>query len=58
MTTTQIASHVKQFLREKIYNELVPALEQLVEELLDDLVGFANAEQLLRGRFLQMAGEM
>jgi hypothetical protein len=58
MTTTQIASHVKQFLKEKIHNELVPALEQLVEELPDDLVEFSEVEQVLRGRFLKMAGDM
>ena len=58
MNTTQTTSQVKRFLKEKIHNEFVPALERLVDELPDDLVGFANAEQLLRGRFLQMAGEM
>lgn len=58
MTTTQIASHVKQFLKEKIHNELLPALEQLVEELPDDLVEFSEVEQVLRERFLKMAGNM
>lgn len=58
MTTTQNTPHVKRFLREKIHNELVPALEQLVEELPDELVEFSDVEQLLRGRFLKMAGDM
>ena len=58
MTTTQIASHVKPFLKEKIHNELVPALEHLVEELPDDLVEFSEVEQVLRGRFLKLAGDM
>jgi hypothetical protein len=58
MTTTQIVSHVKQFLNEKIHNELVPALEQLVEELPDDLVEFSQVERGLRERFLRLAGDM
>ena len=58
MTTTQTASHVKRFLKEKIHNELVPALEQLVEELPDDLVEFSEVEQMLRVRFLKLAGDM
>ncbi len=56
MNTTQTAPHVKQFLKEKRRDELVPALEQLVDELPDDLVGFSDVEQLLRGRFLKLAG--
>ena len=58
MNTTQTTSEVKRFLKEKIRDELVPALEQLVDELPDDLVGFSDAEQLLRGRFLKLAGGM
>ncbi|MBU8871456.1 MAG: ISKra4 family transposase [Gemmatimonadales bacterium] len=48
----------KRFLNEKIHNELVPALEQLVEELPDDLVEFSEVEQVLRVRFLKLAGDM
>ena len=58
MNTTQTTLDVKRFLKEKIRDELVPALEQLVDELPDDLVGFSDAEQLLRGRFLKLAGNM
>lgn len=58
MNTTQTVPHVKQFLKEKIRDELVPALEQLVDELPDDLAGFSDVEQLLRGRFLKLAGHM
>jgi len=58
MNTTQTASHVKRFLKEKIRDELVPALEQLVDELPDDLGGFSDVEQVLRGRFLKLAGDM
>ena len=58
MNTTQTTVDVKRFLKEKIRDELVPALEQLVDELPDDLVGFSHAEQLLRGRFLKLAGGM
>lgn len=58
MSTTRSTLDVKRFLKEKIRDELVPALEQLVDELPDDLVGFSDAEQLLRGRFLKLAGNM
>ena len=40
MNTTQTTVDVKRFLKEKIRDELVPTLEQLVDELPDDLVGF------------------
>ncbi len=58
MNTTQTTVDVKQFLKEKIRDELVPALEQLVDELPDDLAGFSDVEQLLRARFLKLAGGM
>jgi hypothetical protein len=58
MNTTQTESHVKRFLKEKIQSEMVPALEQLVDELPDDLVGLSDTEQLLRNRFLKLAGNM
>ena len=58
MSTTRSTLDVKRFLKEKIRDELVPALEQLVDELPNDLVGFSDAEQLLRGRFLKLAGSM
>lgn len=58
MSTTRSTLDVKRFLKEKIRDELVPALEQLVDELPDDLVGFSDAEQLLRGRLLKLAGGM
>jgi len=58
MNTTQTTVDVKRFLKEKIRDELVPALEQLVDDLPDELVGFSDAEQLLRERFLKLAGNM
>ena len=58
MNTTQTASHVKRFLKEKIHSEMVPALEQLVNDLPDGLVAFADTEQLLRDQFLKLAGNM
>jgi hypothetical protein len=58
MNTTQTASHVKRFLKENIHSEMVPALEQLVNDLPDDLVAFADTEQLLRDHFLKLAGKM
>jgi hypothetical protein len=58
MNTTQTGSHVKRFLKEKIHSEMVPALEQLVDELPDDLSGFSDTEQLLRDQFLKLAGNM
>jgi hypothetical protein len=58
MTTAQTASDVKRFLKEKIHDEFVPALEQLVDELPDELIDFSDAERLLRERFLTLAGRM
>jgi len=58
MNTTQTTMEVKRFLKEKIRAEFVPALEQLVDELPEDLVGFSDVEQLLRGQFLKLAGRM
>jgi len=58
MSTTRSTSDVKRFLKEKIRDELAPALEELVDELPDDLGGFSDTEQLLRGRFLKLAGGM
>lgn len=58
MNATQTDSPVKQFLKEKIHSEMIPALEQLVDDLPDDLVGFSDTEQLLRDQFLKLAGNM
>ncbi len=58
MNTTQTTVEVKRFLKEKIRDELVPALEQLVDELPEDLAGFSDVEQLLREQFLKLAGRM
>ena len=57
MNTTQTTVDVKRFLKEKIRDELVPALEQLVDELPDDLVGFSDAEQLLRAAVSKTGGQ-
>lgn len=58
MNTTQTTADVKRFLKEKIRDELMPAMEQLVDKLPENLVGFSDAEQLLRGQFLKLAGRM
>ncbi|MEA1950487.1 MAG: hypothetical protein U9N87_03835 [Planctomycetota bacterium] len=58
MNTSQTTVEVKRFLKEKIRDELVPALEQLVDELPEDLAGFSDVEQLLRRQFLKLAGRM
>jgi hypothetical protein len=53
VSTTKTTVDVKRFLKEKMRDELMPALEQLIDELPENLVGFSDAEQLLRGRFLK-----
>jgi len=54
MNTTQTTVDVKRFLKEKTRHEVVPALEQLVDELPDNLAGFSDAEKVVRGRFTRL----
>lgn len=55
MSTAQGASVVKQALLEKLHEEIVPELEQLVQELPDQLVDFGDAEVELRKGLIKVA---
>jgi len=55
MTSPHPDSAVKQALREKLHQEIVPQLEQLLDDLPDDLTALAQAEQRLRAGSLEAA---
>jgi hypothetical protein len=55
MSTPQVHPSVKQALREKLHREIVPQLEQLVENLPEDLTALSQAEQQLRVGGLEAA---
>jgi hypothetical protein len=55
MSTAQVVSSVKQALLEKLHQEIVPQLEQLVQALPEQLVDFAQAETHLREGVLKLA---
>jgi hypothetical protein len=55
MSTAQALSAVKQTLLEKLHQEIVPELEQLVHALPEQLVDFAQAETQLRDGLLKVA---
>lgn len=55
MSTAQAVSVVKQALLEKLHQEIVPQLEQLVQALPEQLVDFAQAETQLRDGMLKVA---
>ena len=55
MSTAQTLSAVKQALLEKLHQEIVPQLEQLVDTLPEQLVDFAQAETQLRDGLLKVA---
>jgi len=55
MSTAQPVSGVKQALLEKLHQEIVPQLEQLVRALPEQLVDFAEAEGHLRDGVLKLA---
>src|SRR5262245_36904576 len=55
MSTAQGSSVVKQALLQKLHEEIVPELEQLVQELPDQLVDFGNAEVALRQGLIKVA---
>jgi len=58
MSTADIAASVKQALLEKLHQEVVPQLEQLVAALPEQLVDFAAAETLLRTEMLRVAQQL
>jgi hypothetical protein len=55
MSTAQALSVVKQALLEKLHQEIVPQLEQLVQALPEQLVDFEQAEVQLRHGLLKVA---
>lgn len=58
MSTANAAASVKQALLEKLHQEIVPQLEQLVAALPEQLVDFAAAETLLRTEILRVAQQL
>lgn len=55
MSTAQGSSVVKEALLQKLHEEIVPELEQLVQELPDQLVDFGDAEVELRQGLIKAA---
>jgi hypothetical protein len=55
MSTSQTSPTVKQTLLEKLHQEILPELEQLIEQLPDQLLDFRQAETHLRQGMLKMA---
>jgi hypothetical protein len=55
MSTLQTATPVKQALLEKLHEEIVPELEQLIQQLPDQLRDFQQAETRLRQGMLKVA---
>lgn len=55
MSASQSAAAVKQSLLEKLHQEIVPELEQLIERLPDQLLDFQMAESSVRQGFLKVA---
>lgn len=55
MSTAQGSSVVKQALLQKLHEEIVPELEQLVQGLPEQLVDFGDAEVELRQRLIKVA---
>jgi hypothetical protein len=55
MSTAHTTPTVKQALLEKLHQEIVPELEQLIEQLPDQLLDFGQAERQLRQGMLKVA---
>jgi hypothetical protein len=55
VNTANVIPAVKHALVEKLHREIVPALEQLIQALPDQLLDFAQAEQHLRQGMLKVA---
>ena len=55
MSTPRAMPTVKQALVEKLHQEIVPELEQLIEQLPDQLLDFQQAEIRLRQGLLKVA---
>jgi hypothetical protein len=58
MSSPQVESAVKQALLEKLRQEIVPHLEQLVRDLPEDLIDFGQAETKLRDGMIGLAGHI
>jgi hypothetical protein len=55
MSTPQTTATVKQVLLEKLHREILPELEQLIQQLPDQLLDFRQAETSLRDGMLKVA---
>ncbi len=55
MSTANATTTVKQALLEKLHQEIVPELEQLIQQLPDQLLDFHQAEASLRDGMLKVA---
>lgn len=55
MSTPQTTTTVKQALLEKLHREIVPELQQLIEQLPDQLLDFQQAETCLRQGLVKVA---
>jgi hypothetical protein len=55
MSTAKATSTVKQTLLEKLHQEILPELEQLIQQLPDQLLDFQQAETCLRKGMLKLA---
>src|SRR5262245_1334735 len=55
MSTAKVIGTVKQTLLEKLHLEIVPELEELIQQLPDQLVDFQQAETHLRQGLLKVA---
>jgi hypothetical protein len=55
MSTANLTTTVKQALLEKLHQEILPELEQLIEQLPDQLLDFQRAEASLRAGMLKVA---
>lgn len=58
MSTAKVIVTVKQSLLEKLYLEIVPELEELIQQLPDQLVDFQQAETHLRQGMLKVAQQL
>ena len=55
MSTPQTTTTVKQALLEKLHQEIVPELQQLIQQLPDQLLDFQQAETQVRHGMLKVA---
>lgn len=58
MSTAKVSLNVKETLLEKLHQEIVPELEELIQQLPDQLLDFQQAETQLRQGMLQVAQQL